>query len=182
MPIGLPSQQAGRGGLHGFIDESKDPTYLVVCAFVPSSQLSLARAELRSLLLPGQRSLHFTNERPSRRRMILNAMIALDVRVHVYLSTHRRHADGRVAALRALARDAVELRAERLVLERDDSVVHADRRVLASALRAPERVQHLHMRAHEEPLLWISDAFAWCWQKRDWQRLVKGHVAEVRRV
>nr|WP_229715266.1 hypothetical protein [Subtercola lobariae] len=83
-----------------------------------------------------------------------------------------------------LVKDLAESRASRLVIERDDSLVSADRRMIRTALETHNYVEHLsyaHVSPSDEPLLWVSDAVAWCFQAGgDWVRraspLVRGHT------
>jgi len=169
--------------LSGFIDESKDPKYIVACTFIDSHSADAARRVLRSLLLRGELRLHFKSERATRRAQLLSAMASLQTRSIIYVGNHRRHSDSRRAALETLIDDAIALNAERLVLETDDSTMAADRRIIASRLRsAPSTLRYEHLRAREEPLLWVSDAVAWCWQHRDWRPRVLPLVTQVRKV
>lgn len=166
--------------MSGFSDESKDPDYIVVCTFIDSHLLDAARRELRGALLPREQRLHFKSERPRRRGQLLRTMAGLKASAYVYVGTHRRHADSRRAALNALAGDALELGAERIVLETDDSVMASDRRILADRLRkVPDPFRYEHLRAKEEPLLWVSDAVAWCWQHPEWRTRVRPMIASV---
>lgn len=85
---------------------------------------------------------------------------------------------GREACLEALLVDTRELEAGRLVVELDESVMKADRRLMAKRLRSD--LPYLHAPAVSEPLLWVSDAVAWCWQRGgDWKRRAQPLVAHV---
>lgn len=67
----------------------------------------------------------------------------------------------------AVVRDLAAVGGTRLVIERDESLVQADRAALFQSVRAhgvPE-LRYEHPRAHEEPMLWVSDAVAWCYGK-----------------
>lgn len=73
--------------------------------------------------------------------------------------------------------------AQRLVLDQDDSLAAADRRLIADHLRSSgyRDLVYMHQKSREEPLLWVSDAVAWCHQKGGlWVREVAPLVAEVR--
>ncbi|WP_211879441.1 hypothetical protein [Pseudarthrobacter albicanus] len=70
--------------------------------------------------------------------------------------------------LERLLDDLMAAGATRLVLESDESLEQADRRIIAKhllALGTGEGLQYMHCKPHEEPLLWVSDAVAWCYQK-----------------
>lgn len=74
-------------------------------------------------------------------------------------------------------------RAQMLVLERDDSILRLDRQLLYQQVREHDCVEleYRHLRAHEEPLLAIPDAIAWCWQRGGpWRDRVRELVTEVR--
>lgn len=88
----------------------------------------------------------------------------------------------RPQCLRALVADAGFSGAGRLVLERDESVEAADRRVIAEELRRiGAQVDYRHCQAYEEPMLWVSDAVAWCFQKGGaWRAAISPIVADVR--
>ena len=169
--------------ISGFVDESKEPAYVVACTFVESHRADAVRQTLCSLRLRGEQRLHFKSEHNDRRGHLVKAMLDLDVSVHVYVGNHPKHADSRRAALEALVEDSLSLGLQRLVIELDDSVMAADRRLLASRLRGEERAFHYaHLRPSQEPLLWVSDAVAWCWQKRSWRQRIRPLVAKEHEV
>ncbi|MBU2698572.1 hypothetical protein [Pimelobacter sp. 30-1] len=158
--------RAGRPGAHVFVDETKNRDYLMAAAAVLPGDVVDARRQLRGLLLPGAERVHFTHERPSRRRELLNAMRELDVQVTLYVARTRDHAAGRGSCMKAILDDVLKARAQMLVFELDESVAQADRRTIADRFRHEESPPlYRHLRAKEEPLLWISDAVAWCAQR-----------------
>jgi hypothetical protein len=61
-----------------------------------------------------------------------------------------------------------------------------DKRLLYQQVRAAgvaDTLRYDHMRAHEECLLAIPDAVAWCWAKGGrWRTKIQPIVSEVRRV
>lgn len=67
-----------------------------------------------------------------------------------------------------------------LVIERDESTEQVDRRLIAELIR--RRGAHLryrHASPHEHPLLWVSDAVAWCTSHGgDWSRRARSLVGE----
>jgi len=87
--------------------------------------------------------------------------------------------------MRALLTDAVDAGATRIVIERDESVASADRRIIRDHLLAHESSElvYEHLSAHEEPLLWVADALAWAHQAGgDWSRRFGPITADVVRV
>ena len=68
-----------------------------------------------------------------------------------------------------------------LYLEKDDSSFETDKRVLARTFAGYQyHPRYVFPKAHEEPLLWVSDAVAWCYQKRGpWVRVAAPLVSEV---
>ena len=151
-----------------FVDETKRPNLLVIVAVVPTGAQAALRKALRAQLHPGQRSLHFTKESPRTRQAVLDVLAASSIRYRTYRADPpSRHVVAREVCLRALARDALVCRPQRIVIEKDDSVQARDERWLADELgpRRGRSTQFCHMAKHEEPLLWVADAIAWCIQR-----------------
>lgn len=173
--------------IQAFVDESqRGPRYLMGAALIDPRDLAAARARLRAMLLSGQRRLHFNQERPPRRRSLLSAMSDLDVRVMLYESTEKQET-ARQQIMASLLADLVALGCKRIVIEsRNYSQNDKERRAIATAIRlghAPADLVYDHMRAHEEPLLWVADAVAWAYGARgEWQPRVAGLIDHVRRV
>ena len=159
-----------------FIDESKSRHYVLAAAEVSREDFAAHRAELRSLVLPGQRRLHFAKESDPRRRAILTALTRLGVRVHVIESTVKREAPAREDCLVTLIGGLRARTAIGLVLERDASIERSDHRILYRELSTRglrDHVEYRHEDPHREPLLWIPDAVAWCWTRGgDWRRRI----------
>lgn len=168
-----------------FVDESKEGGTLVTAALVNTRELDLARKTLRGLIMRGQRRLHFTHERDSRRQQILDAVLPLTAEVTIYDGSAHPRRRQRDACLEALVADLAAASRRMLVLEQDDSVLAADRRLLYRRVRelGCEDLVYRHHRAHEEPLLAIPDAIAWCWQRGGrWRDRVRELVGDVRKV
>ncbi|WP_244162405.1 hypothetical protein [Amycolatopsis regifaucium] len=169
-----------------FVDESKEGGYLVTAAALLSGDLTSARQALKSLVLPGQRRLHFTNENDGRRKRILDTIAELRPTVKIYdASAHHRRRQ-REACLNVLIEDLSSTGTRMLVLETDESIVTLDRKTLYRAVRrygCEDVLEYRHLRAFEEPLLAIPDALAWCWQRGGhWKSRVREMVDEVRTV
>jgi len=160
---------------HYFVDESKAGSYLLVAVEVPSDVQPAIRKELRSLVLPGQRRLHMTKERDSRRRAIIAAIQAAGVKAVVYdAGRSLRDLAARAVCLAALVADVAES-GGRIVLERDESLGTWDDQRLIEITRNLEAglVRYEHRSPTEELLLGLPDAIAWCWAKGgDWRRQV----------
>ncbi|MFT2712406.1 hypothetical protein [Clavibacter sp. Sh2126] len=159
-----------------FVDESKSKGYTMVAVVVADDQATL-RQQMRALVLPGQRRLHFTNESVSRRRHILSTLESLGVRAHVVHSDLKHEASGREACLQGLVALAARDGHERIILERDVSIERADKKVLYAAAHEHglrDTMTYAHETAHQEPLLWIADAIAWSYTKGgDWRRRIQ---------
>jgi hypothetical protein len=135
--------------------------------------LAATRMELRKLLMPKQRRLHFSTESDRRRHIILSVLLSLDARAVVYTCGGLEER-ARAACLSSLVRDALDRGTQRIVLESREIRDHHDRRVIRdlTADRAHSPLTYEHMKAYEEPLLWVPDAVGWCfgaggsWRKR----------------
>ena len=182
-----PGKGVNRMSVQAFVDESqRGPRYLMGAALIDPRDLAAARARLRAMLLPGQRRLHFNQERPPRRRSLLSAMSDLDVRVRLYVSTEKEEIARRLSMAYLLA-DLVAMRGQRVVIEsRETSLDVRERRQIAMAVQAgdaPANLVYDHMRGHEEPLLWVADAVAWAYGAHgEWRPRASGLIDHVRRV
>lgn len=172
---------------HVFVDETKERCYLVAAAALQPSTVAAARRVINGLVMPRQRRIHFMGESNARRDKILSSFGGLGITAVIYdASRYGNQKNARVACLKRLVADLGEMRAERLVLERDDSAVQADRTLLFQEVRRTGiagNLQYTHMRAHEECLLAIPDAIAWCWARGgEWRTKVAAMVDDVREV
>lgn len=161
-------------GEHVFIDESTQKNYLVVCSVMPSGSVTEARKAMKSLLLPGQRSLHMKDEgKDGRQRQIVRVITNLAPRVTIYCakpSEYRAgHTGARDACLQRAAARAVQEGVAVMRLDRNDTYVKRDRRSIieGSSSTGARRVpfQYDHMARTEEPLLWIPDAIGWAYAR-----------------
>ena len=159
---------------------------MITAAALFSGDLASARRAMRSLVLPGQRRLHFTHESDGRRKRILDAITELGPKVTIYdASAHHRRRQ-REACLDALVENLASIGTRMLVLESDESIVELDRKTLYRSVRrhgCHEILEYRHLRAFEEPLLAVPDALAWCWQRGGhWKTRVREMVEEIRTV
>jgi hypothetical protein len=171
-----------------FVDESKARGYYVVATAAASASVHAAERTLRKLLKPGQYRIHFKSEKDSRRRFILARMCELDVRSSVWIVKQLPDKTARPLCLTALVGAAVNGRAAQLTLERDDSLEARDRQLIAGVLRREGGIplQYGHAAPREHPLLWVSDAVAWCYSNGgDWVRrcdaIVNGRVTLLKK-
>lgn len=154
-----------------YVDESKARGYYVVATASSARSVQGSEKALRALLKPGQRRIHFKSERDSRRREVLSRMKELDVRAAVWIAKGRPNKEARDLCITGVTTEACRSGADQLFLERDDSLMGADRRLIASILRQETNtdLKYQHAAPHEHPLLWVSDAVAWCYSSGgDW--------------
>jgi hypothetical protein len=136
------------------------------------------------LLLPGQRELHFKQEKPVRRRQLADAVARLPTEVHIYLGSWHRHDEpARQDCIRRMTADLLARQAQRLVIDtRNVRDIH-DERSLRGALGSHPSKRDLvyeHVNSTCEPLLWIADVVAWCYGAGGvWRKRVEPIVATV---
>jgi hypothetical protein len=171
--------------MHAFVDESIRRRYLLCAAMVRPENLDDSRRELRMMLLPGQRRLHFSQESAPRRKALLSRMSRMNVQAAIY-ECAGKEAGARRAGIRLVVQDLVAIGARRLVVESREGRDRVDRRTIRAALfdaGAIDRLGYEHMRPSEEPLLWVADAVAWAYGAgQTWRRRVGGIVEVVTRV
>jgi hypothetical protein len=155
-----------------YADESKARDYIVVSTSIAPADRRPAEQALRALLKPGQRRLHFKSESDSRRRVILSRMVELPVQCSIWIMSGSPDKVARPRILRALATAAMDDGVSHLVLERDESLEASDRRQVAEIARQRgSDLRYSHSAPQEHPLLWVSDAVAWCHSRGgDWVR------------
>lgn len=165
------------GCVHAFIDESRRRgEYLVAVVEVAAGDLAMVRRRLRSFLLPGQRRLHFVDERTQRRQQLLDEFSRLPIRAQVIAVRVGTppEAEARRVALTAILSN-LDPAVDRLIIESRHGRDHQDRRVIATVLRTlrrPRPLHYDHRLPHEEPGLWLPDGIAWAtgaggaWSKR----------------
>jgi hypothetical protein len=172
---------------HIFCDESKARGFVLAAVVVEPSDLGRLRSEVGALRLPRQRRLHFATESDGRRRAIIKHFGTTGVSAVIYDgSGYRDGKAARDAVIGQLADDAAAMGADRLILELDDSVAASDRAIIRERLLKVGRhhsLRYEHRRAHEECLLAIPDAIAWCWVKGGhWRRFADAIVTDVVRL
>ncbi|HET9142790.1 hypothetical protein [Actinophytocola sp.] len=163
--------------VHAFADESRHgSTYLVAVALAHPANLRCLRRDLRALLLPGQREVHFKREKEPRQRELVDSIRRMAVEVRIYRrSCQRRDEPARQDCIARLTRDLLDGGAHRLVLDsrsnRDIGDEVTIRRVISGQAH-PTQLVYEHLGSTTEPLLWVADTAAWCfnagghWRKR----------------
>lgn len=164
-----------------FVDGSKVGGYCAAPSVVAAGDVSATRKAVRALLLPKQKRIHFTDEGDDRRKRPLKGLLRLGVAVSVDVTEGLKDKDARPLCLTAPAEDVAVCQADHLYLDKDDSSFDKDKRVLARTFAGDQhRLRYAFERAHEEPLLWVSDAVAWCFQKRGpWVGMTGPLITEV---
>jgi hypothetical protein len=169
--------------LHAFADECKAHGYRLAVAVVETRELDQLRKVIRDVMLPGQRRPHMCRENDKQRKRIIKALTCAGTCVTIYDTSEVRDRPRRDVALERLVDDLAKMGANRLVLERDDSVYDSDRKVIRerSLVAGCQGILgYEHMRAYEELLLAIPDAVAWCVQKGGgWKDKAAPLISEV---
>jgi hypothetical protein len=147
-----------------FVDESgRGSSYHVCVAVVADGDVNAVRRLARSFCLPGQRRWHFVHERASRRRQIIDALIASDRVAALIFHAKGREAVIRAESFRRMVQPLLDRNVTRLVIESREGRDHLDRQALLGELRHRRTAfGYDHMPAHGDPLLWAADAVAWC--------------------
>lgn len=169
-------------GDHVYVDESKARAYILVATAVSAADRVEVEKVLRALRKPGQRRIHFNSESDSRRREILARLVQLPIRCHIWEVKGFVDELARTLCLEDLVREISAAGAAHLIVETDESLVRHDRSVIAAILRKESnpRLAYRHSTPHGEPLLWVSDAVAWCRARRgDWIRRSDPIVASI---
>lgn len=170
--------------MHVFVDETKNQGYWIAAAVILPPDVAAVRRTVNGLCQPGQRRIHFTKEKDARRRKIVTALVATGARVEIYDASACHARLARTRCLEALTEALAARGRVRLVIERDDSVLTHDKRVLFDHVRKTGAdMEYQFLRAHEECLLAIPDAVAWCWAKGGaWKQSVRPMVERVHRL
>lgn len=170
---------------HGFLDESRrGPTYIVVAVVVRPRELDVVRSNLRRLVRAGQRRVHFKKESDSRRRELVARLRELGLRAGVWTVRNSDDIRARQLCLSAAAAWLQELGVTRLAIESCAHQDVRDRHTLATALEKVDKpFAYEHLRPAEDPVLWASDALAWCFGAGgDWRQRVQPMLDAVIRL
>ncbi|SDF63636.1 hypothetical protein SAMN05216553_102439 [Lentzea fradiae] len=170
---------------HGFLDESRrGTTYLVVAVVVRPRELDGVRSALRRLVRAGQRRVHFKKESDSRRRELVARMRRMGLRAAVWTVRDSDDIRARRLCLSAAATWLQELGVTRLAVESCAHQDLRDRQTLAAVLeKVDDPFVYEHLRPAEDPVLWASDAVAWCFGAGgDWRQRVQPMLDAVVRL
>jgi len=171
--------------VHAFVDESRRGShYIVAVALVEPGNLRLLRRDLRGLLRPGQRELHFNDQKDPQRRVLADAIARLPVEVRIYRRCIDRYAEpARQVCIDRLVCDLLTDGAHRLVLDSRAQLDAKDEATIWAAIRRhPHRTRLVfeHFDSASEAVLWVADATAWCFGAGGaWRRRVDPIVREV---
>lgn len=156
--------------LVAYIDESsayRPPNrqeYMICAAILDSQDLERVREELRPLLLPGQVKLHWTDERNSRRRKIVETLSGIDSMQAII--THQSEVSKKTErhrrkCLEQMYFELSEMHVHSVTLESRQEA--QNKRDLAHIVALQGQGQSVnirlqHVRGGDDPILWIPDA------------------------
>ena len=156
--------------LVAYIDESsayRPPNrqeYMICAAIIDSQDLEQVREELRPLLLPGQVKLHWTDERNSRRRKIVETLSGIDSMQAII--THQSEVSKRTErhrrkCLEQMYFELSEMHIHNVTLESRQEA--QNKRDLAHIVALQGQGQSVnirlqHVRGGDDPILWVPDA------------------------
>lgn len=129
------------------------------------------RKAIKSQVLSGQRSTHFSKESDSRRKYLLRQFRKLGcVSIFVVIRNHSTRASRQIAISTLLAVSG-EFDIHTLIFDLDETTYLADRELIRryNEPRIPNFVHFDFKRRNEEPLLWVADGVAWALNRGgDW--------------
>jgi hypothetical protein len=145
------------------LDESVRQSYLLCAVAIESQHVRVCRKELQAMCRPGQRRIHFANERPDRRRQLLASMTGFPLEIYFF-----EPSGPHVSARRSCLQDALATFADeavvRWVMESGDAENDRDRQtasLMAEKVTWLSTIHLEHLKPFEEPLLWVPDAIGW---------------------
>ena len=165
--------------LHAFVDESVRGTYMICAVMIPASEVASARRVLRGLLKGSQGRLHMAKENVHNKKSILNQVSSMEVVAQVITISisGQSQRKARDKCLKSLVGQLLEMKVQRVVIESCDQD-KADLQVMGDELArlgALHVISIVHMRPHEEPLLWIPDVIGWAYGKAGaWRKKIEG--------
>jgi hypothetical protein len=163
-----------------YLDESKAKNYVFIGVLVQDGEAPRLRKRVAALKMPGQRSIHFVNEGESRRKKLLQEYSELGINAVKVVSTRKNKLDAREDCVRVLVHLAASMGCNSLVFDRDESVISKDELWLKSELRKVNKREPIgfqHLSRHEEPILWVADALAWCDSRGgDWRKRIQSFI------
>jgi hypothetical protein len=166
-----------------FSDESERAAVMLMAVVtVAPGDVENARTTMRSLLLPGERRIHTSDESLRRRRQILDTLVRAESLSAVVLRHRRSEGTNKPAARHLLLQAATGLAISSGVTswvldDQEPNQKARDRAAIAHALAGVERRLHPvydHHPSTSEPLLWAADAICWAvGAGADWRRRIQ---------
>lgn len=140
---------------------------MIIAAIVEPADVSEVRKNVRALLLPGQREIHFKKEKPIRRRSLVDTVARWPVEIRIYRRSHKRELEkARQLCLDRMVRDLLARKAGRMVLDSRAEQDPQDVRTIRQAVRAHHEQSYLtweHCESGAELLLALPDVAGWCY-------------------
>ena len=160
-----------------YIDESKAKSYILAVCLAQPKEISRLRKTLSTKLLKGQRSFHFRKESDRRRVQLVRFLLEFDFKVVIFRDTGRSVVQARKTLITQVCATASKFGITELVFELDNSAWESDIKLL-NELRPS--MPWDHRERHQEPLLWVADAVAWCVNRGgEWERMVRPLILET---
>jgi len=163
-----------------FIDESKEPNYVLAATLIRDADAPRLRKLLQAECRPKQRSIHFKKEDQARRKQLLAVYERHELQTFTFRSSLKNQREAREVCFERLINHALTLGVTRLVIEKDDSIFRADEKIIARLIKeqgALGKIGFEHFYRHEEPILWVPDSIAWCENKGGfWSTLIAKQV------
>lgn len=142
-----------------------DPgTYMFAAALLDPARATTVREQMRALLLPGQKKVHWREDRDHRHDIVVDVIAGAGVEALVVVrqgSVDDRDERQRRKCLERFVPELEALGCAHLVLESRGPADDKRDRAMLDALRARQLSTSLrldHMPGPAEPLLWIADA------------------------
>jgi hypothetical protein len=160
-----------------YIDESKARNYIFVLHMVEAKNQRALRKLFTGELLAGQRSFHFRKENNRRRVRLIRLFHGAPCRVYVFKRKGKTQTSARNCLISKICDLAARLEISELVFEFDKMSFEQHTKLL-NQIRA--RIPWDHRERHQEPLLWVADAVAWCVNRGgEWERMVRPMIVET---
>ena len=160
-----------------YVDESKAKRFLFAVHLIEPKRQFVIRKELAKSLLAGQRSWHFVKESKRRRKHLIGLLLELGSKLVIIRVDSLNTVTKRTVALSALVDLITKYGISEIVFDLDQTSLSADSKYLSNFKF------HLtwdHRERHQEPLLWVADAVAWCVNRGgDWERMVRPLIIET---
>jgi hypothetical protein len=148
-----------------YLDESKAKNYVFIGILVQDGDAPRLRKRVAALKMPGQRSIHFVKESERRRRKLIQEFLDLGFSAVRFESHENNQKLARQECIRAIVKWAYLNQVKNLIFERDESALVNDEKWLKDEIQKNGglgTLGFLHLNRSDEPLLWVSDAIAWC--------------------